>query len=181
MAQPIGPLLISRLGGGKTCAISHLSGDAEDRFAALAFGLHCPQRPVENGSVPAQDCSPDGAQRNPGAVVRRTAAPEYDEPPNPDCAALHPGYEARYDGALRLPLISPHAPHGDPLRMKHSITSAEFDFLADRAGLTLTAAQKAELMGVYPLVAAFAERVRTPRGREAEPAHVFIPGESAAS
>jgi hypothetical protein len=65
--------------------------------------------------------------------------------------------------------------------MKHSITSAEFDFLAERAGLTLTAAQKTELIGVYSLITGFAERIRTPRGREAEPAHVFIPGEGAVS
>jgi hypothetical protein len=117
----------------------------------------------------------DAPWRNPGAVVRRTAAPEFDEPPDPDGAALHPAYEARSAYLTTCP------PTENPPDMKHSITSAEFDFLADRAGLTLTAAQKAELMGVYPLVAAFAERVRTPRGREAEPAHVFVPGESAAS
>jgi hypothetical protein len=54
MALPIGPLLIPRL-GGKTCAISHLSGDAEDRFAALAFELLCLRQVVENGCVLAQD------------------------------------------------------------------------------------------------------------------------------
>jgi hypothetical protein len=66
--------------------------------------------------------------------------------------------------------------------MAAAITSEEFDFLAKRAGLSLTAAQKAEIMGAYPHIAAMAERVRTPRGREAEPAHifvadVFVPGE----
>ena len=62
--------------------------------------------------------------------------------------------------------------------MLQNITDAEFDFLAKRAGLALTDAQKAELMTVYPLVAAMAERNRAPRGRAAEPAHIFIPGES---
>jgi hypothetical protein len=54
-----------------------------------------------------------------------------------------------------------------------SITPAEFDFLVRRAGLTLTEAQKAELIEVYPLMQAMAERIRTPRGRAAEPAHIF--------
>ncbi len=62
--------------------------------------------------------------------------------------------------------------------MAPNITPVEFDFLVRRAGLTVTEAQKAELIGVYPMVAAMAARNRTPpRGREAEPAHIFIPGE----
>jgi hypothetical protein len=61
--------------------------------------------------------------------------------------------------------------------MAASITSEEFEFLVRRAGLTLTAAQKTEIMGAYPYVAAMVERNRTPRGREAEPAHIFIPAE----
>jgi hypothetical protein len=58
--------------------------------------------------------------------------------------------------------------------MNPTITPENFDFLVQRAGLTLTEAQKAELIRVYPVMAAMAERLRTPlRGRDAEPAHVF--------
>ena len=46
-------------------------------------------------------------------------------------------------------------------------------FLLARAGLHLTDEQKAELKGVYAGIAAMAERVRKPRGRMAEPAHVY--------
>lgn len=64
--------------------------------------------------------------------------------------------------------------------MDSSISSEEFDFLARRAGLTLTPPQKAELITVYGHVRAMAERVRQPRGRDAEPAHVFVPGRTLA-
>ncbi len=64
--------------------------------------------------------------------------------------------------------------------MAASITSEEFDFLAKRAGLTLSPEQKAEIMGAYPYIASMVERIRTPRGREAEPAHIFVPGEGLA-
>jgi hypothetical protein len=52
--------------------------------------------------------------------------------------------------------------------------------MAAKAGVTLTEAQRAELMSVYPLVAAMAERNRSGRGRQAEPAHIFVPGEGTA-
>jgi hypothetical protein len=61
--------------------------------------------------------------------------------------------------------------------MTDTITSDQFDYLAARAGLTLTPEQKTEIMGTYHYVAAMVERNRKPRGRMAEPAHVFIPGE----
>ncbi len=61
--------------------------------------------------------------------------------------------------------------------MTDSITSEEFDFLAKRAGYTLTPDQKAEIMGAYPYVVAMIARVHQTRGREAEPAHIFVPGE----
>ena len=60
--------------------------------------------------------------------------------------------------------------------MSASISLEEIDFLARRAGLALTEAQKAELVEAYPTVAAALERIRTPRGHEAEPAHIFVPG-----
>ena len=57
--------------------------------------------------------------------------------------------------------------------MPEAIADAALDFLLARAGLDLTAAQKAELKTVYPGIAAMAERVRQPRGRMAELAHVY--------
>lgn len=60
--------------------------------------------------------------------------------------------------------------------MDKTISRAELDFLVRRAGLTLTEDQAAELLAIYPKVRAMAERVRQARGREAEPAHVFVPG-----
>jgi hypothetical protein len=57
--------------------------------------------------------------------------------------------------------------------MPVDIADEALDFLLARAGLDLSAAQKAELKTVYPGIAAMAERVRKPRGRMAEPAHVY--------
>ena len=54
------------------------------------------------------------------------------------------------------------------------ITEAEFAVLVKRAGLVLTDAQRAELYTGYGYVEAMIARVRTPRGREAEPAHIFV-------
>jgi hypothetical protein len=53
------------------------------------------------------------------------------------------------------------------------IKDEAFEFLLARAGLHLTDGQRAELKTVYAGVAAMAERVRKPRGRMAEPAHVY--------
>jgi hypothetical protein len=53
------------------------------------------------------------------------------------------------------------------------ITDEAFEFLIARAGLSLTADQKAELKEVYAGIAEMAERVRKPRGRMAEPAHIY--------
>jgi hypothetical protein len=53
------------------------------------------------------------------------------------------------------------------------ITDEAFEFLLARAGLQLTEGQKAELKGIYPGIAEMAERVRKPRGRMAEPAHIY--------
>jgi hypothetical protein len=57
--------------------------------------------------------------------------------------------------------------------MQSDIDEAALAFLLARAGLNLTDEQKAELKGVYAGIAAMAERVRKPRGRMAEPAHVY--------
>jgi hypothetical protein len=57
--------------------------------------------------------------------------------------------------------------------MPVDIADEVLDFLLARAGLDLSEAQKAELKTVYPGIAAMADRVRQPRGRTAEPAHVY--------
>ena len=57
--------------------------------------------------------------------------------------------------------------------MPTDISDEALDFLLARAGLDLTAAQKAELKTVYASIAQMAERVRQPRGRMAELAHVY--------
>jgi hypothetical protein len=53
------------------------------------------------------------------------------------------------------------------------ITDEALEFLLGRAGLDLTPEQKAELKSVYAGIAEMAARVRKPRGRMAEPAHVY--------
>ena len=53
------------------------------------------------------------------------------------------------------------------------ISREALEFLLARAGLSLTDEQKAELKTVYAGVAEMAERVRKPRGRMAEPAHIY--------
>ena len=57
--------------------------------------------------------------------------------------------------------------------MPADIADEALDFLLARAGLDLTDAEKAELKRVYPSIAAMAGRVRKPRGRMAELAHVY--------
>jgi hypothetical protein len=57
--------------------------------------------------------------------------------------------------------------------MPSEINEAALDYLLARAGLDLTDEQKAELKTVHAALAALAERVRKPRGRMAEPAHVY--------
>ena len=57
--------------------------------------------------------------------------------------------------------------------MPSDINDAALEYLLARAGLTLTAEQKAELKTVHAVIAALAERVRQPRGRMAEPAHIY--------
>ncbi len=59
--------------------------------------------------------------------------------------------------------------------MKPKISETDFDALVRRAGLDLTAQQKAVIYQGYAYVEAMAERMRAPRGREAEPAVIFTP------
>lgn len=62
--------------------------------------------------------------------------------------------------------------------MQSSLTEAEFEILVRRAGLTMGAEQRRVLHGVYGHVEAMLERVRTPRDRSAEPAHIFKPDQA---
>lgn len=57
--------------------------------------------------------------------------------------------------------------------MPAEIGDEAFEFLLARAGVDLTPQQKAELKSVYAGIAQMAERVRKPRGRMAEPAHIY--------
>ena len=57
--------------------------------------------------------------------------------------------------------------------MQSDINDAALDYLLARAGLDLTAEQKAELKTIHAGLVAMAERVRKPRGRMAEPAHAY--------
>jgi len=57
--------------------------------------------------------------------------------------------------------------------MPPEISEAALEFLLARAGLRLGDAERAELREVYAGIAAMAERVRKPRGRMAELAHVY--------
>jgi hypothetical protein len=57
--------------------------------------------------------------------------------------------------------------------MPSEISDQALDFLLARAGLSLSAAQKAELKGVYPGIAAMAARVRQQRGHMTEPALTY--------
>lgn len=53
------------------------------------------------------------------------------------------------------------------------ISPEAFAVLTDRAGLTLSPEQSEELRGAYRFVQEMTARVRTPRDRSAEPAHIF--------
>jgi hypothetical protein len=57
--------------------------------------------------------------------------------------------------------------------MAFDISDQALDYLLARAGLNLTAEQKAELKTIHAGLTAMAERVRQPRGRMAEPAHGY--------
>ena len=57
--------------------------------------------------------------------------------------------------------------------MPSPMTDEGFEYLLARAGIPLSAAEKAELKGVCDGIAAMAERVRKPRGRMAEPALTY--------
>ena len=67
--------------------------------------------------------------------------------------------------------------------MESSMTAEEFATLVRHAGLVLDASQRAVLHGVHGRLEEMMQRVRAPapgvtRDRAAEPAHIFVPGES---
>ena len=55
------------------------------------------------------------------------------------------------------------------------IDQATFGGMLDRAGLTLSEAQKAALFEVYPRFQAMIARATAPMPREAEPSVIFVP------
>ena len=59
--------------------------------------------------------------------------------------------------------------------MEPKITDADFAALLGRTGIPLTSAQVMALREGYDFMAPMLERIRPPRGREAEPAHIFVP------
>jgi hypothetical protein len=59
-----------------------------------------------------------------------------------------------------------------------TITMEELDFIVERANITVTPEQKADIIEAYPYIAAMIELVHRPRSLMAEPAHIFVPGEA---
>ena len=57
--------------------------------------------------------------------------------------------------------------------MTTKVNDADFEALLRRTGIPLTPAQVASLREGYALIESMLERVRPPRGRAAEPAHIF--------
>jgi len=59
--------------------------------------------------------------------------------------------------------------------MAATIDEAAFQALAHRTGIPMTAEQLQTLRQGYEFMLPMLERIRTPRGRAAEPAHIFVP------
>ena len=62
--------------------------------------------------------------------------------------------------------------------MASTISMEELNFIVERANITLTPEQKADIIEAYPYIAAMIALVHRPRGVMAEPAHIFVPGEA---
>ena len=58
--------------------------------------------------------------------------------------------------------------------MSEAISTERFAVLVERAGLKLTPEQFEELRQGYRFVERMIRSVRRPRGRAAEPAHIFV-------
>jgi hypothetical protein len=59
--------------------------------------------------------------------------------------------------------------------MSQTISPEAFKVLLDRAGISVEPEKMDEMRGAYSLLQAMRERVRKPRGYDAEPAHIFTP------
>lgn len=59
--------------------------------------------------------------------------------------------------------------------MSETISTEAFQVLLDRAGISVKPENMDEMRGAYMLLQAMRERVRKPRGYDAEPAHIFAP------
>jgi hypothetical protein len=59
--------------------------------------------------------------------------------------------------------------------MSETISTQAFQVLLDRAGISVSPANMDEMRSAYMLLQAMRERVRRPRGYDAEPAHIFAP------
>ncbi len=61
--------------------------------------------------------------------------------------------------------------------MSETISTEAFKVLLDRAGIRVKPEHMNEMRDAYMLLQAMRERVRKPRGYDAEPAHIFAPAE----
>ena len=61
--------------------------------------------------------------------------------------------------------------------MSETISTEAFQVLLDRAGISVKSENMDEMRNAYMLLQAMRERVRKPRGYDAEPAHIFAPAE----
>jgi hypothetical protein len=61
--------------------------------------------------------------------------------------------------------------------MSETISTEAFQVLLDRAGIRVKPEHMNEMRDAYMLLQAMRERVRKPRGYDAEPAHIFAPAE----
>ncbi|MDP3408833.1 hypothetical protein [Bosea sp. (in: a-proteobacteria)] len=59
--------------------------------------------------------------------------------------------------------------------MSETISTEAFQVLLDRAGISVSPANMEEMRSAYMMLQAMRERVRQPRGYDAEPAHIFAP------
>jgi hypothetical protein len=59
--------------------------------------------------------------------------------------------------------------------MDQNASDADFEARLRHTGIPLTAAQVASIREGYSFIQPMFERVRPPRGRAAEPAHIFAP------
>ena len=59
--------------------------------------------------------------------------------------------------------------------MSQTISPEDFKVLLDRAGISVEPEKMDEMRGAYSMLQAMRERVRKPRGYDAEPAHIFAP------